>query len=151
MPSLTPADHALRAALEGTGADPRLVMLHLREAGFQVVRAGPARLHREPPLEVGSLRLDPVTCECFWGDHAVKIWPTPARFLHSVASRRGGVVTFDELRHEVYGGRVMLGKSRSAAFRVAVDRLRTAFCAVDPGFRALESVPHVGYRWDPSI
>jgi DNA-binding winged helix-turn-helix (wHTH) protein/TolB-like protein/tetratricopeptide (TPR) repeat protein len=97
-------------------------------------------LAREPPFSLGALQVRPATREVVCGERREVLEPRVMQVLVALASRRGEVVSRDELIVACWGGRVV----GDDAINRAIAGVRRV--ASDIGGFSLETVARVGYR-----
>ncbi|MDQ1466533.1 MAG: hypothetical protein QOH10_948 [Actinomycetota bacterium] len=107
-----------------------------------LVRRG--RTERPAIIEVGDLRLDPATHECFRGDTAIPLSPREFAVLEYLARRAGSPVTKRELLEHVWD---FAFEGDDNIVEVYVSRLRRK---IDEPFQraTIQTVRHAGYRID---
>ena len=92
-----------------------------------------------PPPE---LQLDPLRQNtALWRGQRVNLPLTAQRILAALHSRRGEVVSYDELYTVVKSGR------NRDNIRKHVSTIREAFKELDAQFDGIENVPMRGFRW----
>ena len=96
------------------------------------------------PAAASELALDPLWQRTpTWRGERINLPLTAQRILATLYSRRGEVVSYDELFDVVKSGR------NRDNVRKHVSTIRDAFRDIDPAFDAIENVPMRGFRWVP--
>ena len=140
---LTAADAAEEQSLD-EGADDYLTkpfsLAELLTRMHALARSGP--VERPPAMEVGDLRLDPVTREVWRGDEEVPLSPKEFALLETLMRRPGEVLSRFELIEHAWDYDY---ESRSNVLEVYVRYLREK---IDRpfGVKSLETVRGAGYR-----
>jgi DNA-binding response OmpR family regulator len=89
-----------------------------------------------------ELSIDPLgQGAVLWRGHRVNLPLTAQRILAALSTRRGEVVSYDELFQVVKTGR------NRDNVRKHISTIREAFRDIDPAFEGIESVPMRGFRW----
>jgi DNA-binding response OmpR family regulator len=89
-----------------------------------------------------ELSLDPLRQgAALWRGQRVNLPLTAQRILAALDTRRGEVVSYEELYRVIKSGR------NRDNVRKHVGAIREAFREVDPGFDGIENVPMRGFRW----
>lgn len=116
------------------------------ETFLEILRASRDRHNaRETPVEDDELALDPLRQNSpLWRGKRVNLPLTAQRILATLNTRRGEVVSYDELFAVVKSGR------NRDNIRKHISTIREAFRELDPAFDRIENVPMRGFRWvDP--
>ena len=107
-------------------------------------RSGPSPVAADepaPPLQRGSLTLDPQRYRCFWGEREVALSVTEFALLQALMSGRDRVYTRSELVDRAWGnGHAITDRTVDSHIR----RLRKKFAEI--GVDVVETVYGVGYR-----
>ncbi|HEX7945555.1 MAG TPA: winged helix-turn-helix domain-containing protein, partial [Phenylobacterium sp.] len=103
-------------------------------------RAAPIPLARQPAFRLGAVEVTPATSEVTWGDTRETLQPKVMQVLVALATRRGEVVSLDDLIAVCWGGRVV----GDDAVQRCIARIRRL--AERTGAFAVETIPRVGYR-----
>ena len=115
------------------------------ETFLDILRASRGRHETAPePHRVADdeLSLDPLWQRTpTWRGERINLPLTAQRILATLYSRRGEVVSYDELFDVVKSGR------NRDNVRKHVSTIRDAFRDIDPAFDAIENVPMRGFRW----
>jgi two-component system phosphate regulon response regulator PhoB len=96
----------------------------------------------QEPLEVGPLRLDPLTHRVSFGDRTVTLGPTEFRLLRFFLARPERVHTRSQLLDQVWGDHVYI---EERTIDVHIRRLRLALAPYGAD-RMIETVRGSGYR-----
>ena len=146
-------DEALGLAL---GADDyitkpfsqRLLIARIRAILRRVeMRAEPDGDNETPPPERitrGRLDMDPARHRVRWGGRDVTLTVTEFLILEALAQRPGFVKSRDQLMDTAYQDDVYVDDRTIDSH---IKRLRRKFRAVDPDFKAIETLYGVGYRF----
>ncbi len=103
-------------------------------------RAAPIPLARQPAFRLGAVEVTPATSEVTWGDTRETLQPKVMQVLVALATRRGEVVSLDDLIAVCWGGRVV----GDDAVQRCIARIRRLAERTDAF--AVETIPRVGYR-----
>ncbi|MCS6986627.1 MAG: response regulator transcription factor [Sphingomonadaceae bacterium] len=98
------------------------------------------------PLVRGRLTMDPARHRVTWDGRDVPLTVTEFLILDALAQRPGYVKSRDALIAVAYADDAYVDDRTIDSH---IKRLRKKFRAVDPGFRAIETLYGVGYRFDP--
>ena len=110
---------------------------------LRVARERKAETTRAAPV-ADELSLDPLWQRTpTWRGERINLPLTAQRILATLYSRRGEVVSYDELFDVVKSGR------NRDNVRKHVSTIRDAFRDIDPAFDRIENVPMRGFRWAP--
>ncbi|HWW63470.1 MAG TPA: response regulator transcription factor [Sphingomonadaceae bacterium] len=110
-------------------------------------RAAPEPQPDEPPAERivrGRLEMDPARHRVQWAGQEVTLTVTEFMILEALAQRPGFVKSRDQLMDTAYQDDVYVDDRTIDSH---IKRLRRKFRAVDPEFRAIETLYGVGYRF----
>ena len=102
----------------------------------------------EPPAEPivrGKLEMDPARHRVRWGGRDVPLTVTEFLILDALAQRPGFVKSRDQLMDVAYAHDSYVDDRTIDSH---IKRLRKKFRAVDPQFKAIETLYGVGYRFD---
>lgn len=99
----------------------------------------------EAPIVRGRLRLEPARHRVSWGPHDVALTVTEFIILEALAQRPGFVKSRDSLIAAAYADDSFVDDRTIDSH---IKRLRKKFRAVDPDFKAIETLYGVGYRFD---
>lgn len=94
----------------------------------------------------GKLEMDPARHRVRWDGHNVALTVTEFLILDALAQRPGFVKSRDQLMDIAYGHDNYVDDRTIDSH---IKRLRKKFRAADPGFKAIETLYGVGYRFDP--
>ena len=107
--------------------------------------AGPGEDGGESTLLVrGRLKLDPARHFVSWDDREIRLTVTEFLILQALAQRPGHVKSRDQLMDAAYADDVYVDDRTIDSH---IKRLRKKFRAVDPDFKAIETLYGVGYRF----
>ncbi len=98
----------------------------------------------ETLIERGRLKLDPARHFVSWDDEEVKLTVTEFLILQALAYRPGHVKSRDQLMDAAYSDDIYVDDRTIDSH---IKRLRKKFRAVDPDFKAIETLYGVGYRF----
>ncbi|GAB4124000.1 MAG: response regulator transcription factor [Rhodothalassiaceae bacterium] len=98
-------------------------------------------------IERGKLRLDPLRHSVTWNGDEVTLTVTEFLILEALAQRPGHVKSRDQLMDAAYSDDVYVDDRTIDSH---IKRLRKKFRLVDPGFKAIETLYGVGYRFRES-
>jgi two-component system response regulator ChvI len=98
------------------------------------------------PIVRGQLEMDPARHRVRWGGRDVALTVTEFLILDALAQRPGFVKSRDQLMDVAYAHDSYVDDRTIDSH---IKRLRKKFRAVDPAFRAIETLYGVGYRFDP--
>lgn len=98
------------------------------------------------PIVRGLLEMDPARHRVRWGGRDVALTVTEFLILDALAQRPGFVKSRDQLMDVAYAHDSYVDDRTIDSH---IKRLRKKFRAVDPAFRAIETLYGVGYRFDP--
>jgi two-component system, OmpR family, response regulator ChvI len=110
-------------------------------------RAQPTAEEEEAPAEQfvrGRLEMDPARHKVRWGGEDVVLTVTEFMILEALAQRPGFVKSRDQLMDAAYQDDVYVDDRTIDSH---IKRLRRKFRAVDPQFKAIETLYGVGYRF----
>jgi two-component system, OmpR family, response regulator ChvI len=110
-------------------------------------RAQPIAEEEETPAEQivrGRLEMDPARHKVRWGGDEVVLTVTEFMILEALAQRPGFVKSRDQLMDAAYQDDVYVDDRTIDSH---IKRLRRKFRAVDPQFKAIETLYGVGYRF----
>jgi two-component system response regulator ChvI len=93
----------------------------------------------------GRLQMDATRHRVTWSDHEVALTVTEFLLLEALAQRPGFVKSRDQLMDAAYQDDVYVDDRTIDSH---IKRLRKKFRAVDPEFRAIETLYGVGYRFN---
>ena len=111
------------------------------------MRARPEGEEGSPPPEKiarGRLAMDPARHRVTWGGREVTLTVTEFMILEALAQRAGFVKSRDQLMDAAYQDDVYVDDRTIDSH---IKRLRRKFRAVDPDFKAIETLYGVGYRF----
>ena len=97
-----------------------------------------------PPIERGELRLDLDRHTCRWKGEPVNLTVTEFLLLKELAQRPGHVKSRNQLMDAAYGESVYVDDRTIDSH---IKRLRKKFRAADSGFREIETLYGIGYRY----
>ena len=100
-----------------------------------------------PPIERGELRLDLDRHTCRWKGKPVNLTVTEFLLLKELVQRPGHVKSRNQLMDAAYGESVYVDDRTIDSH---IKRLRKKFRAVDGGFREIETLYGIGYRYRES-
>lgn len=100
-----------------------------------------------PPIERGELRLDLDRHTCRWHGKPVNLTVTEFLLLKELVQRPGHVKSRNQLMDAAYGESVYVDDRTIDSH---IKRLRKKFRAVDGGFREIETLYGIGYRYRES-
>jgi two-component system response regulator ChvI len=109
--------------------------------------AQPAEPAAEPIVR-GRLKLDPARHRVEWDGHDVTLTVTEFLILDALAQRPGFVKSRDQLMDAAYQDDVYVDDRTIDSH---IKRLRRKFRAVDDGFKAIETLYGVGYRFSEDM
>ncbi len=92
----------------------------------------------------GRLKLDPARHFVSWDDREVRLTVTEFLILQALAYRPGHVKSRDQLMDAAYSDDIYVDDRTIDSH---IKRLRKKFRAVDPDFKAIETLYGVGYRF----
>jgi len=100
-----------------------------------------------PAIVRGRLRMDPARHRVTWGESSTDVALTVTEFLilEALAARPGFVKSRDQLMDAAYQDDVYVDDRTIDSH---IKRLRKKFRVVDPGFKAIETLYGVGYRFN---
>ncbi len=110
-------------------------------------RADPSPATATPPAENivrGRLEMDPARHRVSWAGRDVTLTVTEFLILEALAQRQGFVKSRDQLMDAAYQDDVYVDDRTIDSH---IKRLRRKFRAVDGGFKAIETLYGVGYRF----
>ncbi|RMF16139.1 MAG: DNA-binding response regulator [Alphaproteobacteria bacterium] len=107
-------------------------------------RQGDSGEKGETLIERGRLKLDPARHYVSWDDKEVKLTVTEFLILQALAYRPGHVKSRDQLMDAAYSDDIHVDDRTIDSH---IKRLRKKFRAVDPDFKAIETLYGVGYRF----
>jgi two-component system response regulator ChvI len=117
----------------------------LRRAEMRAVPAGAEPQPDEPAaLERGRLVMDPARHRVAWDGKDVTLTVTEFMILEALAQRPGVVKSRNQLMDVAYQDDIYVDDRTIDSH---IKRLRRKFRAVDPEFRAIETLYGVGYRF----
>ncbi len=114
------------------------------ETFLDIVRTSRARPAARTDIKTGNseLQLDPLRQNtALWRGQRVNLPLTAQRILAALHSRRGEVVSYEDLYKVVKSGR------NRDNIRKHVSTIRDAFREIDGSFDGIENVPMRGFRW----
>ncbi len=114
------------------------------EAARTRPRDGDADREAERTLVRGKLILDPLRHRVTWDGREVTLTVTEFLILEALAQRPGHVKSRDQLMDAAYSDDVYVDDRTIDSH---IKRLRKKFRAVDPDFKAIETLYGVGYRY----
>jgi two-component system response regulator ChvI len=97
------------------------------------------------PITRGQLEMDPARHRVRWNGRDVALTVTEFLILDALAQRPGFVKSRDQLMDVAYAHDSYVDDRTIDSH---IKRLRKKFRAVDPGFKAIETLYGVGYRFD---
>ncbi len=102
---------------------------------------------RQPPvqertLDCGSLHIDLDRLTVRWHGAAIELTVTEFWIITALARRPGHVKTREQLMDEA---NIVVD---TMTISTHIKRIRRKFSAIDPGFKAIDAVYGVGYRWN---
>lgn len=110
-------------------------------------RSGPAGNGQvAEPIVRGRLEMDSARHRVRWGGRDVALTVTEFLILDALAQRPGFVKSRDQLMDVAYAHDSYVDDRTIDSH---IKRLRKKFRAIDPTFRAIETLYGVGYRFDP--
>lgn len=120
----------------------------LRRARARAAAAQRSEAQPPPPEPMvrGRLSLDPERHRVTWDGHEVTLTVTEFLILETLAQRPGVVRSRDQLMDHAYSEDSFVDDRTIDSH---IKRMRKKFRAVDPGFKAIETLYGVGYRLDP--
>ena len=95
-------------------------------------------------ISVGELTLDQSRHLCIWRQNCIDLTKTEFALLASLSRHPGYVKSRDQLIDEICGTNVNLMDRSIDSY---VKRLRKKLKAIDPGFREIQTVHGIGYRY----
>ncbi|MFN3370093.1 MAG: response regulator transcription factor [Sphingomonadaceae bacterium] len=107
---------------------------------------GPGNGAAAEPIVRGRLEMDPARHRVRWDGRDVALTVTEFLILDALAQRPGFVKSRDQLMDVAYAHDSYVDDRTIDSH---IKRLRKKFRAVDPAFRAIETLYGVGYRFDP--
>jgi len=119
----------------------------LRRAEVDALAAASAPPASAVAIERGSLRMDPARHAVTWQGHDVQLTVTEFLILETLAARPGHVKSRDQLMDVAYDDDVYVDDRTIDSH---IKRLRKKFRAVDPAFKAIDTLYGVGYRFNES-
>ena len=126
----------------------RLLIARIRAILRRVdMRSKPEGEEGSPPPEKivrGRLEMDPARHRVSWAGEDVTLTVTEFLILEALAQRPGFVKTRDQLMDTAYQDDVYVDDRTIDSH---IKRLRRKFRAVDPEFKAIETLYGVGYRF----
>jgi len=99
-----------------------------------------------PPAARGSLAIDPARHRVAWNGHDIALTVTEFLILETLATRPGLVKSRDQLMDAAYKDDVYVDDRTIDSH---IKRLRKKFRAIDPEFKAIDTLYGVGYRFNP--
>jgi DNA-binding response OmpR family regulator len=97
---------------------------------------------KTPATDTDELTLDPLRQRTpIWRGQRINLPLTAQRILTVLFTRRGQVVSYEDLYEVVKSGR------NRENIRKHVSTIREAFREIDPQFECIENVPMRGFRW----
>ncbi len=96
-------------------------------------------------IRFGVFELDPATGELRKAGRRVRLRPQPARVLMILASRRGQVVSREELRNEIWGSDTFVDFEHGV--NLCIRQIREALNDDADAPRYIETIPRRGYRF----
>ncbi len=106
--------------------------------------AGPGESGAEPALVQGELTLDQSRHLCSWRGRPVDLTVTEFLIVKALALRPGHVKSRDQLMDAAYGEHIYVDDRTIDSH---IKRLRKKFRLVDEGFRHIETLYGIGYRY----
>ena len=134
------------------GADDYLVKpFSMRELVARVQAAARRGVRHQAPtrhevIELGSLRVDPVSVQAYLDGRSAHLTPTEFRLLYALAHESPQVVTRDALLQQIWGRRA---SRRDRTVDVFVRKLREKIDARSQEFDFLHTRYGVGYKLEP--
>ena len=104
----------------------------------------PSGEEAKPVLVRGRLCMDPAKHEVRWDDKDVQLTVTEFMILEALAQRPGFVKSRDQLMDAAYDDDIYVDDRTIDSH---IKRLRKKFRAVDDGFKGIETLYGVGYRF----
>lgn len=95
-------------------------------------------------INIGDLILDQSRHLCIWRQNCIDLTRTEFALLASLSRHPGYVKSRDQLIDEICGTNVSLMDRSIDSY---VKRLRKKLKAIDPGFREIQTVHGIGYRY----
>lgn len=102
-----------------------------------------------PVLRFGVFELDTGTAELRKAGTLLRLPPQPLKILTLLASRRGQLVTREEIREQIWGNETFVDFEQGLNF--AINRIRTALGDNAENPRYIETLPRRGYRFIASV
>ncbi len=111
---------------------------------FRRMQALQQPVQQEKVLVRGDLRMDMDRLQITWMDKPVDLTVTEIWFVQALANHPGHVRTREQLMD---AANILVD---SSSISTHIKRIRRKFCAIDPGFDAIETIYGMGYRWNRS-
>ncbi len=92
---------------------------------------------------VGALEIDEREMRITWQDKPVELTLTQFRIVAGLARRPGAVLTYDQLMESA-----MQSIVTNNTVNTHIRNIRQKFHVIDPGFKCIENVTALGYKWN---